>query len=316
MHGRRFLSRTLLASLPSSIGSSISKSILCGLALASLSLVSPNAEAARITRVKGSQVMIDLEGSSEYTEGGRYLVIVGGKKKAVVEITKAKGGKAIGKVLKGTAAIDGTLQALGGGSGGGSTKTASKSRRSRSNRDRSSSDSFQDLTVGAVLGLGLTSQSVTATNQSNQSETISMSGSGFSLKAFGDLPISGNLGAIGRVGLEKFGVSGTPQAGGDVKTDIMYITADLLLRYTFLDGDFKIFPLGGLGLHYPISKSSDVLNVQQISATTIFFLGGGLQYKFSDTMYATATAEYGLFPPSNDVKTSLIAIRGGVGWLL
>lgn len=292
------------------------KTLLGGFVIASITFSAHHANAARITRVKGNQVMIDLEGEN-VAEGSRHLVIVGGKKKAVVEITKAKNGKAIGKVLKGTPAQDGTLQALGGGgSSGGSTKTASKSHRSRSARDRSTSDSFSDLTVGAVLGLGLTGQDVTATNPSNQSETISMTGSGFSLKAFGDLPISGNLGAIGRVGLEKFGVSGTSQGGAEVKTDIMYLTADLLLRYTFLDGDFKIFPLGGLGLHYPISKSSDVLNVQQISATTIFFFGGGMQYKFSDTMYATATAEYGLFPPSNDVKTSLIAVRGGVGWLL
>lgn len=306
MHGHPLMqrSRTLLTTL------------LSGFAIATLAFSASEAEAARITRVKGNQVMIDLEGATDIAEGSRHLVIVGGKKKAVVEITKAKGGKAIGKVLKGTAAQDGTLQALGGSSGGGSSKSASKSRRSRSTRDRSTSDSFSDLTVGAVLGLGITGQDVTATNQANQSETISMTGSGFSLKAFGDLPISGNLGAIGRVGLEKFGVTGTPQAGGEVKTDIMYLTADLLLRYTFLDGDFKVYPLGGLGLHYPISKSSDVLNVQQISATTIFFLGGGMQYKFSDTMYATATAEYGLFPPSNDVKTSLIAVRGGVGWML
>lgn len=290
-------------------------SLLSGLTIASLTLGASHAEAARVTRVKGNQVMIDLEGSSDYAEGSRYIVIVDGKKKAVIEITKAKGGKAIGKVLKGKPAQDGTLQALGGTSGAGS-KTASKPRRSRSARDRSTGDMFSDLTVGAVLGFSSNKQDVdTRTESTNEVVPVSMSGSGFSLKAFGDLPISGNFGAIGRVGLEKFGVSGST-AIGEKKTDIMYLTADLLLRYSFLDGDFKIFPLGGLGLHYPISKSSGVLNVQQISATTIFFLGGGMQYKFSDTMYATASAEYGLFPPSNDVKTSLIAIRGGVGWVL
>jgi hypothetical protein len=71
-----------------------------------------------------------------------------------------------------------------------------------------------------------------------------------------------------------------------------------------------------MGLHYPLSKSSGVLDVQRISATTIFFLGGGFNYSLGDSMYIHATAEYGLFPPSNDVKTSLIALRAGVGWTL
>ncbi|RYZ68683.1 MAG: hypothetical protein EOP05_16025 [Proteobacteria bacterium] len=292
----------------------LARKLLCGFVLSGLTLAANHAEAARITRVKDNQVMVDLEGSSDYSEGSRYMVIVGGKRKAVIELSKIKNGKAIGKVLKGKPAQDGTLTPLGGGSGS-SSKTASKSRRSRSRE--SSSDSFSDLTVGAVLGFASDSQSVTGIdNDTQQKVTTDMSGSGFSLKAFADLPISGNLGAIGRVGLEKFSVKGSFPNGAPAATDITYLSADLLVRYNFLDGAFKIFPLGGLGIHYPISKTSGPLNVQQISATTIFFLGGGMHYKFSDSMYAVATAEYGLFPPSNDVKTSLIAVRGGVGWLL
>lgn len=287
--------------------------LLSALVLTSLAFVSSHAEAARITRVKENQVMVDLEGSSDYAEGSRYIVIVGGKRKAVIELSKIKNGKAIGKVLKGKPAQDGTLTPMGGGSA--PSKSASKSRRTRA-RD-SGGDSFSDLTVGAVLGFASDSQTVTSTATPTQpAGTISMSGSGFSLKAFADLPISGNLGAIGRVGLEKFSVKGTFPNGEPTATDITYLSADLLVRYNFLEGAIKVFPLAGLGIHYPISKTSGPLNVQQISATTIFFFGGGAQYKFSDNMYAVASAEYGLFPPSNDVKTNLIAVRGGVGWLL
>jgi outer membrane protein W len=143
-----------------------------------------------------------------------------------------------------------------------------------------------------------------------------MTGSSISVKGFADLPISGDFGLLGRVGIENFGVAGTSPNLGSVETKIMYLSADLLLRYHLMEGSFKPFPLLGMGLHYPLSKTSGVLDVQRISATTIFFLGGGFNYTLSDSMYLHATAEYGLFPPSNDVKTSLIAIRAGLGFTM
>jgi hypothetical protein len=272
-------------------------------------LGSLTAEAATITKVSGEQVLIDLQGDSSYAEGGRYLVMVGDKKRAVVEISKVKGNRAIGKVLKGTAQAEGTLAPLPGSSSAG---TPSRSARSSSRRSRRGASG---LTYGGLIGYGSTSQSVAVT-KGGINETVSMTGSSFSLKGFGDLPISGEFGLIGRVGIENFGVAGTSPNLGSVETKIMYLSADLLLRYHLMNGNFKPFPLLGMGLHYPLSKTSGVLDVQRISATTIFFLGGGFNYTLSEKMYIHATAEYGLFPPSNDVKTSLIAVRAGVGFTM
>ena len=143
-----------------------------------------------------------------------------------------------------------------------------------------------------------------------------MTGSSYGAKAFADLPVSGNFGLIGRFGFENFSVAGSSPTLGSIQTSILYIDADLLARYQFLTGNFHPFPLAGIGIHYPLSKSSGVLDVQRISATTIFFLGGGFNYSINPSMYIHATGEYGLFPPSNDVTTSLIAFRVGVGWAL
>jgi hypothetical protein len=263
------------------------------------------AHAARVTVVKGQQVLVDLAGSSTpVMEGEKYFVVIGGKKRAVITITQIKGGKAKGRILKGRAQVGGTLLATsggrsrGGGGGGGS----------------SSGGMFGDMTLGALGGYAMDSQSVTTicTATGGTAETIAMSGSGFSAKAFGDMPISGPLGVIGRAGIEQFNVSGNSSCGG-VKTSIMYVTADLLLRYRLMEGSFQPFAQVGLGLHFPMSKTSDVLDVNKISATSVFFFGAGLNYYTSNTMYIQALVEYGMFPPSTDVKTSMIAVRGGVG---
>jgi hypothetical protein len=276
-------------------------------ALSLLALISVTAHAAVITKVSGEQVLIDLQGDSSYTEGSRYLLMVGDKKKAVVEISKVKGDRAIGKVLKGTAQVSGTLAALptsGGASSAASSAPARSSRSARSSSRRSRRERSGSITYGGVIGYGSTSQTVAVT-KGGVSETIAMTGSSISLKGFADLPIS-----------ENFGVAGSSPNLGAVETKIMYLSADVLMRYLFLEGKFRPFPLLGMGLHYPLSKSSGVLDVQRISATTIFFLGGGFNYTLNETMYLHATLEYGLFPPSNDVKTSLIAGRIGVGFNL
>ena len=286
-------------------------------ALTLLALISVTAEAALVTKVSGEQVLIDLQGDASYTEGARYLLMVGDKKRAVVEISKIKGDRAIGKVLKGTAQVSGTLAPLPGSSGNvaSTAKSTPHSPRASSSARRSRRGSLSALTFGGVIGYGATSQTVAVTKNS-VSETVAMTGSSLSFKGFADLPVSGDFGLIGRVGLENFGVAGSTTNLGAVETKILYLSADLLLRYQFPLGNFRPFPLLGMGLHYPLSKSSGVLDVQRISATTIFFLGGGFNYNLSDALYLHGTLEYGLFPPSNDVKTSLIEGRIGVGFNL
>ncbi len=300
----------------------------------SLNLVPTLARAAKITKVRGEQVLIDLQGEGpNYPEGSRYIVMVDGKRKAVIEISKVKGEKAIGKVLKGTAAENGTLSPLSAGNKSSSaspqesastptsnepssespTRTEPRARSKRSRKSRRGGV-FSSLTFGGVLGYGITGQTV---QEVGAPSPTSMSGSGLSLKAFGDMPISDSFGLIGRAGFENFSVKGTSPILGDVKTNILYLDADLFLRYYFLEGKFHVFPLAGMGLYYPISKESGNLDLARLSATTIFFVGGGANYALSDTMYAQASLEYAIFPPSSGgITTSLIDIRVGVGFAL
>mgnify|MGYP001561528125 CR=1 FL=1 len=277
------------------------------LALVCVTLIGGFANAASISKITGDKIFVDFTEGEDIAPGGRFLVVIGGKKKAVIEILKVKGQKALAKLLKGKADVGGELTALAaGGKKSSSAGAPPVERKSR----RSTSGVFSDMTYGVLVGLDSATQEVTASGSS-----ISMAGSGFSLKGYGDLPIAGSLGMTGRLGATQFSVKGS-SGGVDYKTDILYATADLLLRYNFGDDGFVPYGTGGLGLHFPISKSSNVLDTQRVSATTVFFLGGGFHYTMGETSFFTLGAEYGMFPPSNDVKTSMISLRAGLGWAL
>lgn len=291
--------------------------LFSGLALILFLLVAPGsiAQAARISKVKGKQVIIEIE-SSEINEGQKFFVMIEGKKKGIVLITKVAKGRALGKITKGIAAEEATLESVGKGGAGTNPSSGSAGNESegdpadstkrRGKGKKSNSDVNTTTFIGVLAGYAMDSQSVKDT----AGNSVSMSGGGYSFKGFADLPLSGSVGAIARAGVEQVNLS-----GGNYTTSILYATGDILVRYSFSDSGFIPYIAAGLGIHYPLSKSSTILDVPRISSTTVFFVPSlGFNYAMSSDMILVGVVEYGLFPPSNDVSTSLITARFGAGW--
>lgn len=282
-----------------------------------------HARAAQLLQVKGANALIEF--TSEETlpsEGNQFYGLVGGEKKAVIEITKVKGHRAIGRVISGTLDVDATLspaptnQPPPPPSTPTATKPASREKKrpappsvakGKKSRYHREATPFEQMTFGALVGYALDTQTVTVSGQS-----LTMTGAGMSLSAFVDNPISGPLGLISRGGAEQFSVKGS-KSGANVKTDLLYFTLDLLLRYDFMEGVFVPQAYGGISIHVPVGKSSDVLDTNQISTTTVFPIGIGAKYALSGTWYLTGSAEYVYFMPSSQVTTSAIAVRAGGG---
>jgi len=274
------------------------KTILVSLAIA---LSSTLAHAATVSQVKGKKVIIDLKNSSTpVMEGERYFVVVNGKRRAVIKVTRVKGGRALATVVKGKPAVGASLAAAG----------------KPSFKDTSSSSGswLNGISVGGVVGFASDSQSVKADNGLGAVETVSMTGNGFSFKAFADAPLAGGLGVMARAGMEMFNVSGKTTTGKALTTEIPFGTGDLMLRYRFLETGFAPFAAIGLGIHVPFSPTTNALKVDEIGPTTVFFFAGGANYDVSPKLYIHAIVEYGLFPPSNDVSTNMIAGRAGLGY--
>ncbi len=272
------------------------------------SFVATSAWAAHVVNSNSTQAIIEFDSSDTQMQvGARFLAIEGQKSKGLLEIIQISGMKAKAKILNGSAPISSSLRMAPKGT----TNPAVARKRSLFGRN---------TMVAGIAGYSIDSQTVKATNTSGSvTETVATTGSGFSLKGMGDIPLSGNLGLVGRFGFETFNTSGNSQNSlcvGNTSactTSLTYIIGDLLMRYAFSSGDFMPFVLGGLGIHYPMSKSSNILDESKISATTVFYFGGGAYLKLTDRFFVPVTAEYALFPPSNEVSTNYIALRAGFG---
>lgn len=270
------------------------------------------ARGASVEKVKGKSAIVAFDEGEEPQPGDKFFALEEGKRKALLEVVKFKNGKAVVKVKKGKVAEGMDVAAAGKkkkaeGEEGEETAAEEESTEGKPKSKRSAGVAtlYKDMTIGALLGYSMDNQSVTSTAIGTQA----MSGSGFSLKGFADIPVIGKLAILTRAGAEQFNVQ-----SGAYKSEILYATLDLMLKYSFGDGHFVPFGMGGLGLHFPLSKSSNVLDVNRISSTTVFYGGGGLNYAMSGKSYIQATVEYGMFPPSNDVTTSFIAARFGMGF--
>src|SRR5262245_42563181 len=66
--------------------------------------------AAEVLKVKGKGVLVDLRGDPAAIGDNLFLISPDGKRKAIIRISKVKGDKAIGKILKGGAAPGYTLE--------------------------------------------------------------------------------------------------------------------------------------------------------------------------------------------------------------
>jgi hypothetical protein len=121
---------------------------------------------------------------------------------------------------------------------------------------------------------------------------------------------------MGRFGVEMFNLTGSSTAtnctgSASCTTSITYLTGDMLLRYEFMTGDFAPFVSAGLGLHFPLSKSTNILDPTQITTTPVFFGGLGFYWRISDDNFIPFMVEYGYFSPSSSVSTYMISARLG-----
>lgn len=274
-------------------------------------ILSQNAFAARVIQVKDKQVLIDLEGDAANV-GDKYFVMIGDKKRGLVTIKKIGKSRAIANLDKGKAEVKATLQlakaaAVANNSGGSQ------------NAPRAKRKSKGGTTIGGLVGYSMDSQTAKLISPNRlDTEEAKMSGSGFNILGFADIPYSGNLGFVGRGGFETFSVTGTSTksycSGGtsNCSTKITYLTLDALVRYDFGTGNLVPFVAGGLGIYYPISKATTALS-PDIGMSTVFLADLGVKYYLSPTSYIPAIIEYGMFPPGPDVSTSIIAVRVGYG---
>ena len=266
--------------------------------------------AAQVTKVKGHNALITLEGE-QVSVGQMFYAMSGNKKKAKLKIAKISGTRAIAKITVGQAASGMTLVPIPAGA------------RSSGSRGSGSSASGgggpQRAYWGALLGYTQDSMSVNVNNYlppGNSLGSVALSGSGFGLAGLFDYEMWNQIWFRGTAGLENFNAAGSTKCGVNnlqpCNAQITYFAMDFIARYVFAMGNFRPWAGAGVGLLFPASKKATALESASIGTTNVILVEGGVDWFVSRNLYIPINIEYGLLPKSDQVDAHWIGLRAGI----
>ena len=280
---------------------------LATIIVAATFLLSAMAQAATIKAVQSNKVLIDL-GSDSANEGDLFFAMSPeGKKLGIIKITKTKGARALGMIVKGRAEKGWNATPRG-------TKQAAKPTNDNPPADKGHKTS-SPMAYGGMLGYAMESQSVTLTTASGATATTSMSGNGFSGYGFFDYNFTDMWGVRAVGGIDSFSVGDSDACPtGSCTTSITYGTVGGWGRMNIWSGDVNPWIGAGLVFLVPLSSSSTALASSSINTTYALVAGGGVDWKLSPDMFVPVQVEYAMFAPSSGVTTSWIAVRAGLGF--
>jgi hypothetical protein len=279
-----------------------------GLYIFAFIFLAPSLHAAEITKVKGKSVLIELRGDAASPGDVFYAVKSNGKRSALIQISKVKGDKAIGKIGKGKATVGQTLELKGAG-------VVKNSRRSHGSSVMPPSGRSY---WGAIAGYAMDSMTVSVKDSIDNHDLgkADLSGSGYSIKGLFDYELFPQVWFRGMSGIEMFNATG-PAKCGDLNgktcdAKIMYWSFDFVGRYVFSYSNIRPWAGAGLGLLIPVSKSATALQANSIATTNVMMVTGGVDWFLNPTMYVPISIEYGLLPKSDEVEANWIALRVGI----
>lgn len=288
----------------------MNRAIIC---LIFLLLTAPFAHGASVLQVKGTKAMIDIDGL-DVVEPGTQLVAIDaqGKRRGLLRVTQVKGRRAVADIVKGRAEKGFELE--------GRASSSSMGRMSR--EEASPSFSASGKAAGVMLGLIQTSMSASfkaGTGTLTRDVTTTMGGSSFGLTGYYDHPINPRFQIRGVAGYEQLAASGsidTADCSGTTTCDfnVSYLSLYGLGKFNLTTGPSKFWLSGGMGFLIAMSKASSVLNTNQISTNQIFSLGLGYDVSLGRGKMMPIALEYGLFPPSDTVKATMLTVRLGYAW--
>ncbi len=274
------------------------------------------ANAADIIKIKGASALIDLKGEPAVPGDLFYAVAVDGKKRAIVQISKVKGDKAIGHINKGKAEAGMTLEPKAPGA----LSPVASGGKNHAEKGAGKGNMYW----GGMLGYAMDSAKVKVLWQQagtghvagDTKEVASLSGSGITATGLFDYGFTPNLWVRALFGLENFNVKGPASCGegNDTTCDskIMYLNGSGVARWVFLTGPIRPWAGAGLGIMFPVTKSSTAFDASSIASTQVILFEGGLDYFINPKMYLPISLEYGLLPKSAQVEANWIELRFGI----
>lgn len=271
-----------------------------------------DAHAAKVSQVKGSKVLIDLDGDKMDIGDEFFTINTDGKKIGLIKISQTREGKAIGEISKGKAVAGNKLLQKNNNSTGSQATKNSDRNSTTNNRNKNS--------AGIIIGYHM--QNMTASYKGgaeNKTYSLDMNGNNISYYGFYNYRYAPDISIELGLGLYKLNVATTISESvciGGTKNcfvDINYLNGSVLGKYV-MKMKHPFWFGAGVDFLMPTGKATTVLDKNNISFNQQFRLAAGMDlHIIGKSAYIPLQFDYSLFPPSAEVKASAISIRFGYG---
>ncbi len=301
--------------------------LTCCLALILLTTIS--SPAATVSQVKGTKVLLQLEGASLLPDTEIYISQSNGKKIGLAKIKVVKGDRAIAELLKGRAEPGANVSLKAGSNSGANSGSNLTGGRSSSTTPSSSPDeahmnpikSRPRNTAGFLTGITNNSMSLTAQYGSTKS-AVELKDTGFVLKGFYDYKLTKDFLARLGLGLQTFSAKGTAGASvcdnGNTKAceiSFMYAVAEAEAQYYLTDSNFRMWLGGGYHFMMAASKKNNISNLSSDTSTNqMISFGLGADWWISKSSFIPISFLYGIYPGSSNVNVSSLLLQVGYGF--
>lgn len=282
------------------------------------------AQAATVTQMKGSKVLID-NGNDDVKIGQEFYVVGSNKKNtgSILKITSVRGDKSVAMIVRGNASAGQNLK----------LKPTTKVAVTKINPEEVN-ESVTDSPAPAVyryhtkkIGLLLNVMANTMTAKESDGiapfpniEDVKMTGSSVGLTATIDYPLNSRFEFRGTAGYEPFNVAGTAQINGcsnatskDCDASISYLAGGGYARMNIFKNRFLIWAGLGMTGRFPISKTSTAIKTADLKPTTSYAAALGTEYFLDFKTFIPVSLEQQILQSSSTVSGSLLSFRVGYG---
>jgi hypothetical protein len=283
-----------------------------------LFLITPMTSFSQVVKqVKNTKILIEFSGATTANKDDEFFVMnENNKRSALVKITQVKGTKALGIIVKGTAAPGNKVIPRK------ATATAGlKASESSAPAESPSFIRFDKMKLGINLKMMMNAISAKQIDALSNQETVAMKGSNMGLSLNMDMPLAGRLVARGEAGVEMLDVKGTgtfTSCDGKTSTNcnaqITYLTLGAAGRYDLIQSKFNLWVGGGGLIKIPLSKKSTSLDESKIEMANSIYVATGFDYMINNKSFIPLGFEYHLSLNKSDTVPVIDQMNFTIGY--
>lgn len=278
-------------------------------------LVLSQVNAMVVAKVKGSKVLVNLQGAE--AKIGQVLQVLGSDNRptATLKVVNVSKGKALAHLINGKAAEKSKVVSV-------AAQTASQSAPPavREPKPKQPEGPRPPYLASVLLGLASNTLSlrvgdgITSQNVDNTGNSVGVA------VAVDHQYFQPWFRARALLAYEQFNAIGAATINGcanqtskDCTTDIKYLSAGGYAKYDKEYSQFHFWGAGGLNFKVPISKKSTALVESSLGVTASYGLTLGADFTLETKKFITASLEKQFYIKSDSAETSTVFIRLGVG---